>query len=430
MPPLTKNADLYLKIMQKLSQYPFHNLDFKKIIDKKVWAIVALGRMERLKRAFRNVLFLHREINYCPGQGDILFVRQDNLRADHKRNYEKVIGLFSSEEVNSMDLVVNENMPNLKLLIARIINTLSTMIRIQKCTSSSPSLGLGLVFSLAAEVVQIEDFYRIFAHCEISEKCVVVFHDASSLLNLICQGLKGTTIKTVTLQHGLYIEWNYPGVHNTDYENTCADYFFSWGPATQVLIENYNKRSKVMNVGHPFFIGYKPKLHTKQHRFGVVLCAVAFREDNRKLIAFAEHISQAISVPYMVKLHPADNESYYFKIPHNHCERFLDKSVTIMDYVDLVDFSITNPSSLLYQLLFMGHMTYKFGPAYANNPAESEWISISDLDSFLDLYKNMEQTAYLQSALDFVSQYFTLGDTGENYRNAFHKVLADSFADK
>lgn len=424
MPPIAKNVDLYLKIIQSISKYPFYNLDFKKIIDKNVWAIAALGRKDRLKRAFRNIFILHREIKYCSGHNDILFVRQDYLRADHKRNYDKVIGLFSAEEINTMDLIVYEKMPSLKYIVNQIGKTLSTMIKIQKHTSSS--LELETLLILAAEILQIDNFHHKFTHFKITEKSVVVFHDASSLLNLICQYLKGTGIRTITLQHGLYIEWNYPGVHNTDYENTSADYFFSWGPTTQALIKKYNKNCTVLNVGHPFFIGYQPKTHIRQHRFGVILCALAFREDNRNLIAFAEQISQAISVPYMVKLHPADNQSFYLDIPHDHCEEFLDKTVTVMDYVDLVDFSITNPSSLLYQLLFMDHMTYKFGPAYANDPAAHEWISVSDLDSFMAQYREMANEASHDAIMDFVSQYFTLGNIGDNYRLAFQKVLTSS----
>lgn len=428
MPPLAKNASEYAKIIKILANYAFYGLDFKKIIDKKVWALMGQGRFDRLKSAYYNLYIRKRTLERSSGSGEILFVRESYLRADHKRNYDKVISLFDPNRLNFLDMGFVEEKINWHKFFLRSIKAMK-MIKSIKALSRE-SLGWITTLALAAEILQIEDFYQLLKTTPIRERVVVVFHDASSLQNLICQRLKDSDSKTITLQHGLYIEWDYPGIHVTDYENVSADYFLAWGPTTKRLIEKYNPDCQVVTVGHPFFIGYLPKPHIRQNRFGVILCALAFREDNRRLIALAEQISQAISLPYMVKLHPADNESYYQDVPHDHCERFLDKSVTVMDYIDLVDFSITNPSSLLYQLLFMDHMTYKFGPAYANDPSASEWISVNDLDSFLEQYKKADQATSRKEIMDFISQYFTLGDISDNYRTAIQQILHASLAER
>ncbi|NCA98762.1 MAG: hypothetical protein EOM70_05245 [Clostridia bacterium] len=426
MPPLAKNASEYARIIKVLAKYPFHGLDFKKIIDKKVWALMGQGSFDRLKSAYYNLYIRKRTLAKTDSESDLLFVRESYLRADHKRNYDKVIDLFAADQPSFLDMGFVEQRLTWRTLKQRSARALAIIRKIK--ASHQGSLGLVTTLALAAEILQIEDFYQLLATTLIRERVVVVFHDASSLQNLICQQLKGSGSKTITLQHGLYIEWAYPGIHVTDYENVSADYFLAWGPATKNLIEKYNPTCQVLSVGHPFFIGYQPKPHETQHRFGVILCALAFREDNRKLIALAEQISQAISVPYLVKLHPADNESFYQDVPHDHCQKFLDKSVTVMDYVDWVDFSITNPSSLLYQFLFMNHMTYKFGPAYVNDPSAEEWISVTDVDSFLEQYNRADQTANRQEIMDFVSQYFALGNISDHYYQSIQQILEASLA--
>jgi hypothetical protein len=413
--------------MRGLSNFRFHGLDFPKIVEKKVWAVVMLSPIEQLKRTAYNLFSKNISIEKIEGDGNFLFFIESNLRADHQKNYERIISVLDNKPIGQLILKIKERRPSLCTAWSSIRKLFKILKALNKVSTSF--YGIPASLALASEILLMERFYDALTDVTITEKCLVVFHDASALQQILCQILSSTAVKTITLQHGLFIEWPFPGQHTSDYENTVADYFFAWGQSTKELIERYNPTIRVIKVGHPYLIDCQMPNYLHSNCFGIILCAPAFRDDNRRLVQLAGAISQAIHKSYWIKIHPADNPEYYEDVLQPGCKGFIGKETSITQYAERVEFSITNPSSLLFQLLALNHLTLKYGPAYASDPQASEWISVSDVPSFMSEYQRFDEIRDSGAIQAFINRYFEPGDVRLNYQRAFKQVLEESAAD-
>jgi hypothetical protein len=423
MPPTEKQTEKFYAIYNGLQKYSFHGLNFQKIIEKKIWASLGMTFKQKLLKTYFNLFRQTYVLEKTSGDGNYLFYIEDFLRADHWANYQKIMSVLSDYQLGQLILHRKNGKGSvskqLHALFEFFATCLSVVFKIKRLDV------LPAIAVLATEIMYLEDFYRQLLQYPMDERCVILFHDADPFQNMICQLLKSKKPKTITMQHGVFIDWEYRGRHSFDYENTTADYFFAWGQKTKDLILRKNPGINVKLVGHPFFIGMPEPEHAQTDVFGVVLGSLTFRNENRDLVRFAQAASELVGKKYIVKLHPADSESAYEDIGHANCLAFLSKETDLFGYLKRVEFSISNPSSLLFQLLFFNHLAVQYGPAFKQDPNSKDWISIDDETTFMEFYDQKEKLKTDGSIIRFIAQIFEPGDTALNYRNAFLSLLQE-----
>lgn len=423
MPPTEKQTAIFHSIFNGLGTYDFHGLNFQKLIEKKIWASLGLTFRQKVKKVIFNLFRQTYELEMTSGDGNFLFYIEDFLRADHWANYQKIMSVLPEFQLGKLILhrkIGKGSVSNQLHVLFRFFAIFLRVVRKLKRVDILPTIAV-----ISTEILYLEDFYSQVNKYKIDDTCVILFHDADPFQNMISQLLKSKKTKSITMQHGVFIDWEYRGRHSFDYEKTSADYFFAWGKKTKDLILRKNPTINVLLVGHPYFIGMNKPEYSQTDAFGVALGSLTFRNENRDLVRFAQTASEMVGKKYFVKLHPADNESAYEDIGHANCLAFLGKETDLFGYMKLVDFSIVNPSSLLYQLLFFNHLAIQYGPAFEQDPNSKDWISIYDEKSFKDFYNQKDQLKTDGSINRFIEQIFEPGDTASNYRNAFLSLLKE-----
>ncbi len=112
-------------------------------------------------------------------------------------------------------------------------------------------------------------------------KYLVTFADMQPVDNILVQYSKNKAITTITLQHGLYIDYSFfRNVNMVNYMNVTSDYFLSWGRDTKALINKYSPGSRVVICGKP--IPDIDNLETADY-FTVIFDQNLFHEFNKKL---------------------------------------------------------------------------------------------------------------------------------------------------
>jgi len=159
-------------------------------------------------------------------------------------------------------------------------------------------------------------FYSVDALLTNSFKVLVVFADMQPLDHLAVAVAKILGIKTVTLQHGLYVDYTgYQTVNSANYLNQNADYFLAWGRATQKLIERYNSKTIVLNCGKPRLSrGFStPENDESTGHILVVLDQPSFIEQNMIMLEIIDRWAQEQNREVRIKVHPMDDRQGYFR---------------------------------------------------------------------------------------------------------------------
>ncbi len=87
---------------------------------------------------------------------------------------------------------------------------------------------------------------------KINFKRLVLFADMQPVENLLAQYFRLQNIETVTLQHGLYVEYkDMDTVNVINYKHCVSEFFLAWGNNTKLLIEKYCPDTKAIICGKP-----------------------------------------------------------------------------------------------------------------------------------------------------------------------------------
>lgn len=141
-------------------------------------------------------------------------------------------------------------------------------------------------------------------------EAIVSFSEMQSTECLIIQYFNSINVPTITLQHGLYI--NYGDEHTINrlnYEASCSTRFLAWGKETAELINKYNSKATVTVCGacrlsegiceDDTFVVY------------VIFDADINEVENRQLLSVARSFAVEQCCEIMVGLHPKNDTSKY-----------------------------------------------------------------------------------------------------------------------
>jgi len=204
---------------------------------------------------------------------------------------------------------------------------------------------------------------------------LVVFADMQPVDNLLVQFYKNKNIPTVTLQHGLFVD--YEGTFNissVSYKNVVSDHFLSWGEGNKRLIKRHNPDCNIIVCGNPMIQNIEniPNKFKNENFFTVVLDWDVFEEENIKMLDVAKSVAEEMEINFQIRYHPSNN-------PNKYC---INSNYLIQNNLDYMNskFIIGHTSSLIHVAYRLGKTVFKFKSNIPSSPIDESCIVESSSD--------------------------------------------------
>lgn len=179
---------------------------------------------------------------------------------------------------------------------------------------------------------------------------LVVFSDVQPIENMLVQYCNLRNIKSITMQHGLYIDYkNMPNINMLNYLDVSSQYVLAWGESTEELFKRYNQDIKVVICGKPISLEQNI-LEKNKNLIGVVFDQPMFRKYNKKMLQIAYEIADRKNMKVIVRLHPQDDHKYYD----------YDKRLTQFEIdANNAFYILAHTTSMIYEYLALGYKVFK-----------------------------------------------------------------------
>jgi len=264
-----------------------------------------------------------------------------------KKEYQKNISLNFNQMPSSKEKVYVRDQFEFNFSIIKDFFTLKNFANIR---ATFPLNGIFKSIFLWLYFLQISQLRHSIIKWKVNY--IVAHADMQPIENFIIQFLKQLQVTTVTLQHGLYVDYNnHPNINVVNYKNVVSKYFLSWGVTTEKLIKKYNPDCYVLNCGNPSINDHSKKTSISTSFFSVIFDQEIFKDYNQKLLKIAKIISKKKEMRFCVKLHPSNKKSDY--------ELNLDY-ISTLDILYKSSFIIGHTSSLLFELMRSNIQIFKF----------------------------------------------------------------------
>lgn len=211
---------------------------------------------------------------------------------------------------------------------------------------------------------------------------IVFFADMQPVENLLAQFYRDKGKKTVTLQHGLYVDYgSYETVNIINYLHQPSEYFLAWGRSTAELIERSGLHRKTVICGKPIVILKRKQEAPKQNidkesYFSVILDTNIFEAQNVQMLKMLADYAHDNSIKMNVRYHPYNNTVFYENLG---LEYSADLSLENSTFV------VGHTSSMLYEIMLLNIPVFKFDsliPSLAF-PREIVFDSLSRLNEVI-----------------------------------------------
>lgn len=296
--------------------------------------------------------------------GIVFLKSESSRRIDHAKSFSNV---YKTAGKNTGLIIVNSKN---KISVRRIIKKIKLFINNFKLFNSSNQF----IECLARVnlLLIMDDFIRAINKIDISRISLgVVYYDVSVYDYLFVQYLKEHGIKTATLQHAAFIAPRRVSKPNFEFEgielvNSTADLYLAWNPFTKdEAIKCGIKEEGIRILGIPKYAehpnGNKYRVKNNKKVFGVVLNAKSFGELNKELVKFANYVAREFGYGFYLKYHPQFKEFEYDELADiNYFKGHLPIESTIDEYIDMVDFTILNNSSVFIEFIYLQHQVLRY----------------------------------------------------------------------
>lgn len=239
----------------------------------------------------------------------------------------------------------------------------------------------------------------------------IFFADMQPIEHLLSRHFRYQGVTTVTLQHGLYVDYaNYDTVNKINYLHQPSEYFLSWGPSTSELIRWYHPDTKIVECGKPLIFSADPPFGAKSTRpyIAILLDQKPFHSQNEEMIEIVQVYALRRGWDVRVRFHPSlPKAAILAKYP------FLTEQLHFSD----AQMVVGHTSTMIYEALALGCHVMRFAteiPAISL-PRESEFRTLDE----------MEARAALPTPRELSKRYFSAvgGRALDNYRTFFDKIL-------
>jgi len=240
-------------------------------------------------------------------------------------------------------------------------------------------------------------------------KLLIAHADMQPVENYMVQYFKEKGIKTVTLQHGLYIDYSkYPNINEVNYKNVVSDYFLSWGEETKELIEKYHSNCKVLLCGNPT---EKEMAYKSKDFFTVVFDQELFKEYNKKLIHIAQELSRKINLKILLKPHPRNNLNDYD----------LDKDLFIDNgSLNNSAFVLGHTTTMMFQLMRSGIPVFKYQTDIPSNKFNNDLI-FSNINELMLKLEKKDQIDYIKEGKYYIK--YIDNNSLEKYKEVIERLI-------
>ncbi|MFN1584440.1 glycosyltransferase family 2 protein [Vibrio rotiferianus] len=355
------------------------------------------SELEDIKKSWLNQL-LYCELNIPLYKGqDYLFLRSLE-RNDYKSLFHSIASQCLSEKIFIEDFVYTK--PTINIDASKFL---------------SENYGLSKYFNYCDEDYLDCLTIRFIYYCYIvsnflhfSPKVFVSFSDMQPVDYLATLCFKDKGIKTVTLQHGLYVDYSgVDTVNVVNYINQPSDYFLAWGKNTKDLIESYHESSCVVVCG-------KPNINKIEYQNSKTVLVVfdqeIFNEQNIEMYKIVSDFAHRNELKILVRFHPHNNVPAYEKKlgPLNTTNELGGHSLVV-----------GHTSSLLFELQAMGQfvLQYKSSIPTINMPVSSQFNSIDSIGERFLLF-NEFKPSFGGDIIECISE-----DSSLRYREFFDELV-------
>lgn len=247
---------------------------------------------------------------------------------------------------------------------------------------------------------------------------IVVYFDANSCSSALVQIAKQKGCDTATLMHGIF---NAPKEHPQNIDETgfsftasTANHFLAWNQFSKdEAMKSGIAEHKIHIVGIPKFIGREvPPQGVPTNCFGVILGWIDNDVENKNLINIANIVAKKLGLKYYLRYHPSFLGNEYANIVTADYQGNLKGSIE--EYISQTDFSIVGNSSMIIELLYLGHSAFHLHtPNILDKYENINSISFETADQ---LVEKMKRSTRLN---DREREYLCGPQRPEIYYNAF-----------
>ena len=315
-------------------------MNVKKILAAPNWYWHELPVIRRFFIDFLPFKLFFRRYNTFKIKTDYCFIysmkRQDYL--EHIKNVYK-----QAPERKKLNYIGIENKLNFSI-IPYLLNFkhLKTICIVFRDNSLTKNIFLWLHY---IQIMQLKDSLDTW---EI--KYLIVHADMQPIENMLVQYFNSKKIQTVTLQHGLYIDYSgFDNKNRINYENIVSKYFLAWGTDTKKLIQKYNPHVKIHICGKTDLTRKLENTEESSNYFTIIFDQELFKEYNKSLLEIGNQIALNLNLEMNIRLHPANNHNDY-KLDKSHLNLNIYKSKFILGHTSSLMFEIMNYNIPVFKL--------------------------------------------------------------------------------
>lgn len=208
---------------------------------------------------------------------------------------------------------------------------------------------------------------------------IIAFADMQGVENMLIQYFNKHGKKTVTLQHGLYIDYSeFDNINTVNYLNVVSQNFLAWGQETKGLIKKYHSDVQVVICGKPI---YMIKRELSSTYFTLVFDQNLFTEQNRELLAIAYSVSTEMGIKVNVRLHPWDRRERY---------KFNDGLTTFDQDIVQSIFVIGHTTSMIFECMRNGIPAFKYKTKYPSNVVSND-LTFTNTEELIQRIQNIDK---------------------------------------
>lgn len=370
------------------------------------------------------------------------FIMENGLDADVEaqlrgRFNNLVFGRFNIPSAPRGSIVCLRTMQrdDYKALFGSILSTLQgwPVVRVEDYVGRQPRLNMDTIERLTASVGVLTErlrhmdcpqrraavAVRLAAHEYVAERtlelepaALVCFSSMQPAENLAALVARRRGIPTVTMQHGLYVEYKeLSTINQINYELQPCEHFLAWGEHTAELIRRHHDDVQVHICGKPeTYTGAPSQTAADRPALMVITDQVLFDEANRNLLEIATAYGRKTGLTVKARFHPSNPKAEYLKLFPSLVEDryFLDCALVI-----------GHTSSLIYEAITLGKRTLRMR-------TEAPAIELPDALTF-ETFEELCEKAEAPVQADVADRYIasTGAESLAGYRAFFDGLVAD-----